>query len=338
MKKLNCAFYNILPDLKTYTRNKMSGFNLTISDKPFELEKLDSKTEILGIFVEAKIDKKVFQKLPNLKMIATFSTGYDHVDLKEAKKRKIPICNVPTYGENTVAQHAMALILAISKKIFASTKRVKEGNFDYHGLCGFDLKDKTVGIVGTGHIGYYMIKMLSGFDVNIIAYDPFPNTKLAKELNFKYVSLNKLLAESDIVSLHVPLLPQTTHMINKRNIKKMKPGVIIINTSRGGLIEPEALVWGLETGHIASAGIDVLEEERYISHPEFLFEQNCQAQDVKDSLMENIIIDHPNTIVTPHNAFNTTEAIKRIIDTSIANVKAFSKGETQNDVTKPRKK
>lgn len=316
----------------------MSGFNLTISDKPFELEKLDSKTEILGIFVEAKIDKKVFQKLPNLKMIATFSTGYDHVDLKEAKKRKIPICNVPTYGENTVAQHAMALILAISKKIFASTKRVKEGNFDYHGLCGFDLKDKTVGIVGTGHIGYYMIKMLSGFDVNIIAYDPFPNTKLAKELNFKYVSLNKLLAESDIVSLHVPLLPQTTHMINKRNIKKMKPGVIIINTSRGGLIEPEALVWGLETGHIASAGIDVLEEERYISHPEFLFEQNCQAQDVKDSLMENIIIDHPNTIVTPHNAFNTTEAIKRIIDTSIANVKAFSKGETQNDVTKPRKK
>ena len=338
MKKLNCAFYNILPDLKTYTRNKMSGFNLSISDKPFEIDKLDPKTEVLGIFVESKIDKKVFAKLPNLKMIAAFSTGFDHVDLKEAKKKKVAVCNVPTYGENTVAQHTMAILLAISKKIFQSTKRVKEGNYDYHGLRGFDLRGKTVGIIGTGHIGYYMIKMLSGFEVNVIAYDPFPNEKLTKELNFKYVTFNKLMAQSDIVSLHVPLLPETTRMINKRNIKKMKPGVIIINTSRGGLIEPEALVWGLETGHVAAAGVDVLEEERYISHPECLLESDCKSEDVKDSLMENIIIDHPNTIVTPHNAFNTTEAIKRIIDTSVENVKAFAKGEPQNDVTKPRKK
>ena len=183
---------------------------------------------------------------------------------KEAKKRKIPICNVPTYGENTVAQHAMALLLALSKKIFRSTKRVKEGNYDYHGLRGFDLKGKTVGIIGTGHIGYYMIKMLSGFDVNVIAYDPFPNKDLAKELGFTYVSLNKLITDSDIISLHVPLLPDTHHMLGMKEVRKMKKGVIIINSARGGLVDPKALLWGLESGTIGGAGMDVLEEEAII--------------------------------------------------------------------------
>ena len=316
----------------------MKGFDLKISNKPFELENLDPKTEVLGVFVDSKVDKKVFAKLPKLKMVATFSTGYDHVDLKEAKKRKIPICNVPTYGENTVAQHAMALLLALSKKIFRSTKRVKEGNYDYHGLRGFDLKGKTVGIIGTGHIGYYMIKMLSGFDVNVIAYDPFPNKEIAKELGFIYVSLNKLIADSDVISLHVPLLPATTHMINMRRVKKMKKGVVLINTARGGLVDPKALLWGLESGTIGGAGMDVVEEEAIIKNPGIILTEKFSKEDIMESLEEAMIIDHKNTIITPHSAFNTTEAIKRIINTSTENIKAFSKGETQNDVTKPRKK
>jgi len=316
----------------------MKGHNVKISDKPFELEKLDKKTEVLGIFVDSKVDKKVFAALPKLKLIVTFSTGFDHVNLKEAKKRKIPVCNVPTYGENTVAQHAMALLLTISKKIFTSTKRVKEGIYDYHGLRGFDLKDKTVGIVGTGHIGVYMIKMLSGFDVNITAFDVFPNKELEKKYGFKYVSLNKLLQESDVISLHVPLLPTTKHMINKKNIKKMKKGVVIINTARGGLVDPEALVWGLESGQVAGAGMDVMEEEGILHNPEILLTGKLPAIDIKEGLMEQIIIDHENTIITPHSAFNTTEAIKRIIDTNVDNIQKFTAGETQNDVTKPKKK
>jgi D-lactate dehydrogenase len=339
MKKLNCAFYNsVLPDLKTYTRNKMKGLNLKIIDNILNLENLDPKTEILGVFVDSKIDKKIFTKLKKLKMIATFSTGYDHIDIKEAKKRKIPICNVPTYGENTVAQHAMALLLALSKKIFRSTKRVKEGNYDYHGLRGFDLKGKTVGIIGTGHIGYYMIKMLSGFDVNVIAYDPFPNKDLAKELGFTYVSLNKLITDSDIISLHVPLLPDTHHMLGMKEVRKMKKGVIIINSARGGLVDPKALLWGLESGTIGGAGMDVLEEEAIIKDPGIILTEKLSLEDIMEGLEEQMIIDHKNTIITPHSAFNTTEAIKRIINTSTDNIKAFAKGEVQNDVTKPKKK
>ena len=332
-KKSYCSFYSIVPDLKDYLKEKMNGHSVKIYEEAFKIETLDHKTEILGLFVNNKADKKIFDKLPKLKMIATFSTGYDHIDLKEAKKRKIPVCNVPTYGENTVAQHAMSLVLALSRKLFQSVKIVKEGVYDYHGLRGFDLKGKTIGIIGTGHIGIHMIDMLDGFEANVIAYDAFPNPELTKTHKFNYVSLNKLYSDSDVISLHVPLFPTTYHMINKSAVKKMKDGVYIINTARGGLADPEALVWGLETGKIAGIGTDVLEEETYFQNPQKVLEIKDPAV-LRRTLMENILIDHPNTIVTPHNAFNSTEALKRIYDTSIDNIKAFLSGKTQNNVVK----
>lgn len=338
-KKPFCSFFGVLPEMTEYLRNKLHGFHVSISTQPLSADtKIDPQTNVLGVFVETKVDAKVLKKLHHLKLIVTMSTGYDHIDVKEAKKRKIPVCNVPTYGENTVAQHAMALILAVSRKIFQSIKRVKEGVFDFHGLRGFDLKGKTIGIIGTGHIGVHLIEMLKGFGVNILAYDAFPNKELEKKYGFKYASLDKVLSSSDIISLHAPLLNSTYHLINKKNIKKIKKGAYIINTARGGLIEPKALVWGLEKGQIAGAGLDVLEDEGFIQDPEKLISSKCQIHSMKTSLMNNIIIDHPNTIITPHNAFNSIEALQRIIDTTAENIKGFYKGKTQNDVTAPKKK
>ncbi|HAO52718.1 TPA: hydroxyacid dehydrogenase [Candidatus Magasanikbacteria bacterium] len=331
MSKISLS--SIMLDLKDYTKNNIKGHSLEISEKPLDLNKTKKDTEILGVFVDSKVDKSVFEALPKLKMIATFSTGFDHIDLKEAKKRKIPVCNVPTYGENTVAQHAMALILALSRKLFQSVKIVKEGVYDYHGLRGFDLKGKTIGIIGTGHIGIHMIDMLDGFEANVIAYDAFPNPELTKTHKFNYVSLNKLYSDSDVISLHVPLFPTTYHMINKSAVKKMKDSVYIINTARGGLTDPEALVWGLETSKIAGIGSDVLEEETYFQNPEKVLNLK-NPEEVRRTLMENVLIDHPNTIITPHNAFNSTEALKRIIDTSLDNIKAFLNGNIQNNVVK----
>ncbi|MBI2436741.1 MAG: hydroxyacid dehydrogenase [Candidatus Magasanikbacteria bacterium] len=325
------TFTSILPELKPYLRSKLKNLQLEISNKPLDLDKVNPDTEILGVFVDSKVDMAVFEKLPKLKLIVTCSTGYDHIDLQVAKKRKVVVCNVPTYGENTVAQHALTLMLALSRKLFESVKRVKEGVYDYHGLVGFDLKGKTIGIVGTGHIGIHVIDMLQGFEARIIAHDPCATKELAKTHNFELVSWSTLLKESDIISLHVPLCDDTHYMINKSTIKKMKQGVYIINTARGGLVDAQALVEGLESGKVAGAGLDVLEQEAYLMHTQKITSKTS-ATEIETSLMENILIDHPHTIVTPHNAFNSVEALRRIMDTSIENVKMFLEAETKNQI------
>lgn len=336
MKKLQCQFFGVFPTMKDYIRSRLSGFSISIATEELTdttKKRLNRETEILGVFVGSKVDKAVFDALPNLKLIVTMSTGFDHTDIGEAKKRKIPVCNVPTYGENTVAEHAMALLLALSRKIVPSVKRVKEGSFNYEGLRGFDLKGRTLGVVGTGHIGAHVIRMARGFEMNIIAFDAFPNKELEKKLGFTYVPLEKLLSESDIVTLHVPLFKETAHLVNKDNIKIMKKGAYLINTARGGLVETEALVWAIETGRLAGAGLDVMEGEEDLQHPDHLLFERHSAEEIKIALMSNILIDHPNVIITPHNAFNSIEALQRIMDVTIGNIKAFATGSPTNDVT-----
>lgn len=338
MKKHHVAFYGVWPEMQDYLRSKMSGFHYSISDGKIDIKKLDPGTDILAVFVDSPVDKKVLAKLPRLKMVAVLSTGYDNVDVSSAKKKKIPVCNVPSYGENTVAEHAMALLLGLTRKLFQSVKRVKEGVYDFHGLRGIDLKGKTIGVVGTGRIGAHLIKMAKGFDMNVLGYDPFPNKDLAKKFGFKYVKLDELLKNSDFISLHVPLLPSTKHIINKKNIDKIKKGAYLINTARGGLVESEALLKAIESGQLAGAGIDVLEDEGFVQEEERIISDKVSALQIKTNLMNNIIIDHPNTIVTPHNAFNSNEALERIINTTVDNIKCFVKGEIKNDVTAPKKK
>ena len=281
--------------------------------------------EIISVFVGSKVDKDVIDAFGNLKLITTRSTGFDHIDFKYANSKGIATAYVPGYGDNTVAEFAFGLLLALSRKIYEGVDRIKEtGDFNFDGLRGFDLRGKTIGIIGTGRIGQHSVKIAKGFDMNVIAYDAFPNEKLAQELDFKYVSLDELLTTCDVVSIHVPYLPSTHHLINKNNIGKIKKGAILINTARGAIVETDALAIALNEGILGGAGLDVLEEEDAIKEGKnFLTRGHPEGHDLKTVLEDHEFMKMPNVLITPHNAFNTTEALQRILDTDIKNIQSF---------------
>lgn len=338
MKKLACQFFGVFPAVKHSLKSQLRAHSVAISDHELRsLDELDKKTDVLGVFVGTRVDANVIDRLPNLKLIVTMSTGYDHIDIAHATRKNILVANVPTYGENTVAEHTLALILALSRKLYPSIKRVKEGQFDYDGLEGFDLKGKTAAVIGTGHIGAHVIRMLRGFEMSVIAYDAFPKKDLESSLGFSYVSLDTALSMADIITLHVPLFKETHHLINKQSIRTIKPGAYIINTARGGLIDPEALLLGLASGKIAGAGLDVLEIEDTLQHPDHLVLSTMTDRDIKLNLMQRELITHPNVIVTPHNAFNSREALERIVAVTSENIAAFTIGERKNIVNLDKK-
>lgn len=281
--------------------------------------------DVISVFVGSAVDKKVINSFPNLKLITTRSTGFDHIDSAAAKEKNIAVAYVPGYGDNTVAEFAFALILSLSRKIFEAYDRIKErGLFNFDGLRGFDLNGKTIGIVGTGRIGCYMVKIAKGFGMNVIAYDAFQKEELCEKLGFKYVSLDELLAQSDVISLHVPYLPSTHHLINSENISKIKKGALLINTSRGAVVETEAIVRGLNQGILGGVGLDVLEEEGAIADERaLLLYGHPEEHDLRTILANHVLIDMPNVIITPHTAFNTQEALQRILNTDIENIKSF---------------
>ena len=322
------AFFELEIWEKEYIKKNIKGFKTIFYDEPLTIENVNKikDSQIIGIFIYSKITKEILDKLPKLKLITTFSTGYDHIDLSECKKQNITVCNVPTYGENTVAEHTFALILALSRKIFQSIKRTKSGSFEYDGLRGFDLKNKTIGLIGTGHISSHVARIANGFEMNIIAYDLNQNPELIKNYGLKYVDMNTLLKTSDIISLHIPLNDKTKYTINKKNISLMKPSAILINTARGGLIETDALIKALQNKKIAGAGLDVLEEECAIKEEKQLLSAQFNSNRNIQTLLENhLLMQLDNVIITPHNAFNSTEALQRIIDTSIENIVNFEK-------------
>lgn len=287
------------------------------------------------IFVDSKIDEAVINSLPNLKFIATRSTGFDHIDIEICKQKNITIVNVPAYGANTVAEHAFALLLTLSKKIYISYDQIrKTGSFALDGLRGFDLEGKTIGIIGTGNIGLHSIKIANGFGMNVIAYDVNKDDEKAQKYNFVYKDCEKVLAESDIVTLHVPYNKHTHHFMDRQKIYNMKKGAFLINTSRGGIVETSALVSALKDKHLGGAGLDVLEEEGAI-HDELslLTEGHPEEHNLKTILSNHVLIDMPNVIITPHNAFNTEEALKRILDTTLDNIKSIQEGSPINIVT-----
>ena len=288
---------------------------------------------IISVFINSKVDKSLIDQFPNLKLIATRSTGFDHIDVKYCKEKAIIVTNVPYYGENTVAEHAMALLLGLTRRLPESVERVKDGKFSPEGLTGVDIKGKTVGVIGTGHIGKKFIRMVKGFEPKIIAFDKFPDEEFAKTEGFEYVNFDFLLTSSDIISLHAPLNDDTKHMINKDNIHSLKEGVIIINTARGGLIETDALFDAIKMGRLGGAGIDTLEEEGFLTEElELLHKDTPHEYDYKTALENHMMAYLPNVIVTPHNAFNSKEALNRILDTTVENIECFVKGECKNEV------
>lgn len=315
---------------KELTENELVFHRHSIDE--FDLTKFND-VEGLGIFIYSKIDAKVLDKLPNLKVICTMSTGYDHIDLNECKKRNVKVYNVPSYGENTVAEHAFALLLAISRKLISSVERMKKGDMNLEGLRGFDIKGKTIGVIGTGRIGLHFIKIAKAFDAKIIAYDSYPKFDLQETLGFKYVSFKELLEQSDVISLHCPLTPETMHLIDTEQIMQMKKGVVLLNTARGGLISTEALLEGLDKEIISYAGLDVLEEEYAIKEEKQLLSKKFSCVvDMKIVLEDHILLHNDKVLITPHNAFNSNEALMRILDTTIENFNNFMKNNDTNNI------
>ena len=309
---------------ETYVREKLAGEEITFHQGPFSTfpDLTDPEAEALCIFMESRIADAELARFPALKLIATRSTGFDHIDLAATAARGITVVNVPFYGENTVAEFAFALLLALSRRIIDADERVREkGMFDQAGLRGFDLLGKTLGIIGTGHIGVHMIRMAQGFGMKIIGFDAYPNNDLSHTLNFSYAPLAEVLATSDILTIHVPYNTDTHHLLNKENIGMIKKGAFLINTARGAVIETAALVEALQNETLAGAGLDVLEEE-----------QKLEERDLDISKANRYLIDHPRVIVTPHVAFDTMEAVMRILDTTIGNIQHFRDGAPTNTV------
>ncbi len=293
-----------------------------------------TECEVLVVFIYSPVTRAIIGRLPKLRVICTMSTGFDHIDLTACKERGISVCNVPTYGERTVAQHTFALLLALTRKLILSAEQVRQGSFvPTPALRGHDIDGKTIGVIGTGKIGRNVISIANGFHMRAIGYDPFPDPALETELNFRYVSLAELYARSDIITVHVPLNDKTKHLIDGPAIEAMQRGVIILNTSRGGIIETNALYQGVASGHVAAAGLDVLEEESAIKEEKQLLSNSYKPDiDYRTVVLNHLLIQHPNVLVTPHNAFNSAEALERIVRTTIENVQAFDKGKPKNTV------
>ena len=290
------------------------------------------KVSFISVFIYTHITEQILQKAKKLKLIVTRSTGYDHIDIASCKKQGISVCNVPFYGENTVAEHTFALILALSRNIHRAYVRTISGNFALEGLQGFDLKGKTIGVVGAGHIGLHVIKMAKGFGMRILTTDIHQNKFLEEVLGFEYTSLERLLTESDIISLHAPYSPKTHHLINKENIQRFKKGALLINTARGGLVETNALTWALDHGILGGAGLDVLEEEELIHQEEQFLRKDFPVEKLKTVLENHILLHRENVVITPHIAFNSREALERILNTTIDNIRAFMEGHPRNVV------
>lgn len=290
--------------------------------------------EIVSCFIYSAISQEAMDAMPALKYVTTRSTGYDHVDVGYGASRGVKVSNVPEYGSNTVAEHTFALLLSLTRKVYQSVNQAKTLNFEHDQIRGVDLEGKTIGVVGLGKIGQHVVRIASGFGMKILAYNRSQDSELAKKYGFAYSELEPLLAASDVVTLHLPYNEHTKHTINKENILKFKKGSYLMNTARGGLIESEAIIIGLDKGILEGVGLDVLEEEKDLDEEiAILTSQFKETVNLKNLVYNHILMNHPKVLITPHNAFNSQEALMRILDTTISNIRSFAQGSPANLVT-----
>jgi len=273
------------------------------------------------VFINDILDAETLQMLRagGTELIATRSAGFNHIDLQSAQKLGLKVVRVPAYSPYAVAEHTIGLILCLNRKIHRAYNRVREANFSLEGLLGFDLHGCTVGIVGTGKIGSLVAKILHGFGCHLLGYDLYHNPDCLS-MGMAYVPLPELLEQSDIISLHCPLTPDSYHLINAEAVAKMKQGVMLINTSRGGLVDTTAVIEGLKSGKIAYLGLDVYEQE------ENLFFEDLSNEVIQDDVFQRLLT-FPNVLITGHQAFFTRNALQNIADTTLANISAYENGE-----------
>lgn len=294
---------------------------------------LCESVEILSVFVDTSLDAQTLDRFSNLKLIATRSTGFDHIDSDYAGKRGIPVVHVPRYGSQTVAEYTLALMFALARNTFAAyaDMRSKAAVINLEPYEGCNLMGKSLGVIGTGLIGQRVCAMASCLGMQVFAYDQFPNEAL--QASVAYVDLDVLLRESDFVTIHVPSTPQTRHLLNAEKIALLKRSAYLINTARGDIIETHALLSALKEGRIRGAALDVLEGEKYLKGESSLTAEEMADSHIQESLRDNhelILMD--NVIVTPHIAFDTREAKEEILETAVATIRAFAEGEIINKI------
>jgi D-lactate dehydrogenase len=305
-----------------------SGFELAF--QPVRLNPdtatLAAGYEVVCAFVNDELSAPVLERLAEggTRLVALRSAGFNHVDLDAARRLGLAVVRVPAYSPHAVAEHAVALILALNRRLTRAYNRTREGDFSLRGLVGFDLAGKTVGVVGTGQIGLVFARIMAGFGCQVLAYDPQPNPELLA-LGGRYLELDALLAQSRIVSLHCPLTPATKHLINPHTLGVMQPGAMLINTGRGGLVDTPALIGALKSGRLGYLGLDVYEEEA-----DLFFEDRSDLP-LQDDVLARLL-SFPNVIVTAHQAFLTREALHAIASTTLDNVVAWAEGRPQNRV------
>jgi len=318
---LTCCFY----DTKPYDRKYF------IHGAKFEFQecRLNAQTattasgaDCVCVFVNDELDKDCLSLLAEqgVRLIALRCAGFNNVDLQVAKDLGLKIVRVPAYSPNSVAEHTIALLMTLNRKIHRAYNRVRELNFSLNGLEGFDIHRKTVGIVGTGKIGKIAAQIFRGFGATVLAYDPFPSPEWAESNHVQYVNFEELLHACNILSLHVPLLPDTYHLLNVETLSQLQPGSIILNTSRGKLIDTTALIQGLKTRHIGGVALDVYEEE------EGVFFEDLSGEVLQDDELSRLLT-FPNVLITSHQAFLTQEALLQIAKSTISNIERFEMNE-----------
>ena len=325
MNPVKTAFFSAKPyDIRFFDiSNKQFGFDLRYFKGTLNMNTiaLTQGMDAVCIFVNDIADAEIIAALRNngVRLLALRCAGFNNVDL-HAADNGLPVVRVPQYSPYAVAEHAVALMLSLNRKIHRAYWRTRDGNFSLHGLMGFDMNAKTAGIIGTGKIARIVIRILKGFGMNILAYDPFPDESYARAEGFRYTSLDELYAGADIISLHCPLTDQTRYLIDSSAISNMKDGVMIINTGRGKLIHTDILIDGLKSGKIGSAGLDVYEEEG-----DYFYEDKSDKIIDDDTLAR--LLSFNNVIVTSHQGFLTQEALHNIADITLQNISDFIQGK-----------
>ncbi|WP_434601580.1 2-hydroxyacid dehydrogenase [Pseudomonas sp. Z4-7] len=322
----------ILFSSQTYDRDSFSkaavpaGFELQFQPARLSLDTvaLAERCEVVCAFINDDLSAPVLERLAagGTRLIALRSAGFNHVDLPAAKRLGLSIARVPAYSPHAVAEHAVALIMALNRCLHRACNRTRDGNFSLNGLTGFDLVGKTVGVVGTGQIGATFARIMAGFGCQLLAYDPFPNPQV-EALGTRYLPLADLLAQAQIISLHCPLNDQSRHLINAHSLATLQRGAMLINTGRGGLVDTPALIEALKSGQLGYLGLDVYEEEA-----ELFFEDRSDLP-LQDDVLARLLT-FPNVVVTAHQAFLTREALAAIATTTLDNIAAWAAGAPQN--------
>lgn len=322
---MRVAFYDTKPYDRLFFRNdEAAGITWEFHESRLNQANtaLAAACEAICVFVNDRVDKDVIEKLvaKGVKLVALRCAGFNNVDLTAAKGAGLAVVRVPAYSPHAVAEHAVALLLTLNRKIHRAYNRVREHNFSLNGLLGFDLAGKTAGVVGTGKIGRIVARILRGFGMRVLAFDPLLDPGWAEAQGVEYVPFERLLRESDVVSLHLPLTLQTSHLLNEQTIALMKDGAHLINTSRGKLIDTAALIGALKSGRLGGVALDVYEEE------EGVFFEDLSHQPLGDDVLARLLT-FPNVLVTSHQGFFTQEALHEIARVTLENIRRFGAGE-----------